>query len=128
MSISNAERRQIANEMIFRRHNEKVSDALDALDAMHREDGNDQLAEGKDLVLRFKCECSDENCTLRIPMSVSEYQEIHTDRETFILLPGHQVESIEETIKKTHLYHIVRKNHPIPELSGALNKTATNNV
>ena len=94
MNISKAERRQIENEMIFRRINEKVGDDLGALDAMHIEDGNIHLLRDEDLMLRFKCECSDENCSLRIPFLLSEYQDIHTDRDTFIVLANHQVDPI----------------------------------
>jgi hypothetical protein len=35
MEMPLSERRQIENEMIFRRVNEKIGDSLDSLDAMH---------------------------------------------------------------------------------------------
>lgn len=127
MSISNAERRQIENEMIFRRINEKVGDDLGALDAMHIEDGNTHLIRDEDLMLRFKCECSDENCSVRIPMLLSEYQSIHTDRDTFIVLPDHQVDPIEKIVRKSAAYSIVKKNNSTPEPSNDLNDTVINN-
>lgn len=127
MSITNAERRQIENEMIFRRLNEKVGDDLGALDAMHIEDGNVHLIRDEDLMLRFKCECSDENCTARIPMLLSEYQEIHTDRDTFVVMPNHQVDPIEKVIKESTEYNVVKKNNSTPEPSDDLNKTIINN-
>jgi hypothetical protein len=40
MDMPLSERRQIENEMIFRRANEVVGDKLDEIDAHHREDGN----------------------------------------------------------------------------------------
>lgn len=127
MSISHAERRQIENEMIFRRTNEKAGDDLVALDAMHIEDGNIDLIQDEDLVLQFRCECSDENCTTRIPMRLSKYQEIHTDRDTFIVLPDHQVDPIEKVRSKTPDYNVVVKNNSTPEPSGTLNDTAIDN-
>jgi hypothetical protein len=127
MSITNAERRQIENEMIFRRSNEKVGDDLGALDAMHIEDGNIQLIRNEDLMLRFKCECSDENCVMRIPMLLSEYQTIHTNRDTFIVMPNHQVDPIEKVLKETSKYNIVKKNNSTPEPSDELNDTVINN-
>jgi hypothetical protein len=127
MSISHAERRQIENEMIFRRINEKVGDDLDALDAMHVEDGNIQLIRDEDLLLRFKCECSDENCVERIPMQLTEYQQIHTDRDTFIVRPDHEVDSIETVVKETSEYTVVKKNNSTSEPSDVLNKTAIDN-
>lgn len=128
MSISYTERRQIENEMIFRRANEKTGDDLSALDAMHIEDGNVDLLRGEDLMLHFLCECSDENCSIRIPMKLSVYEEIHTRRDTFIVLPDHQVDPIESVIKETAAYTIVKKNNPTPEPSGGLNNTSVNNV
>lgn len=127
MSITNAERRQIENEMIFRRINEKVGDDLGVLDAMHIEDGNVQLIRDEGLMLRFKCECSDENCIVRIPMMLSEYQEIHTDRDTFVVLPNHQVDPIEKVIRESASYNIVKKNNSTPEPSDTLNNTPVNN-
>jgi hypothetical protein len=127
MSISHAERRQIENEMIFRRSNEKVGDDLEALDAMHIEDGDPHLIQDEAMILHFKCECSDENCTTRIPMRLSDYQEIHTDRDTFVVLPGHQVDPIEKVIRKTSGYNVVLKNNTIPEPSDVLNETLIDN-
>jgi len=127
MSITHAERRQIENEMIFRRINEKVGDDLGALDAMHIEDGNIHLVRDEDLSLRFKCECSDENCSVRIPMQLSEYQSIHANRDTFVVLPDHQVDPIEKVLKETADYNVVKKNNSTPEPSNELNQTSIDN-
>jgi hypothetical protein len=127
MSISHAERRQIENEMIFRRSNEKVGDDLEALDAMHIDDGDPHLIQDEAMILHFKCECSDENCTTRIPMRLSDYQEIHTDRDTFVVLPGHQVDPIEKVIRNTSGYNVVLKNNTLPEPSDVLNETLIDN-
>lgn len=123
MGITNAERRQIENEMIFRRINEKVGDDLGALDAMHIEDDDIDLIRDASLLLNFKCECSDENCTGRIPMQLSEYQEIHTDRDTFVVMPDHQVDPIEKVLRETPIYNVVKKNNSTPEPTDVLNNT-----
>lgn len=86
--------------MTFRRINERVGSDLDALDDIHREDGNDHLIRDEDLLLRFKCECSDENCEVRIQLQLSEYKRIHVDRDTFIVKTDHQVDPIEKVISK----------------------------
>ena len=127
MSISKAERLQIENEMIFRRINEKVGDDLGALDAMNIEDGNIHLLTDEDLILHFQCECSDEKCETRIPVPLGEYKQVHTNRDTFIVLPNHQVDPIEKVIHKTTEYHVVKKNNSTSEPSDDLNKTAINN-
>lgn len=127
MGITHAERRQIENEMIFRRINEKVGDDLGALDAMHIEDGNIHLIRDTDLLLRFKCECSDENCDLRIPMQLSEYQKMHTNRDTFVVMPDHQVDPIEKVLSETGVYTVVKKNNSTPEPGDELNETLIDN-
>ena len=128
MNIPIAERRQIENEMIFRRMNEKVGDDLGALDAMHIEDGDINLIRDEDILLRFKCECSDEKCSKRIPLKLSDYQEIHINRDNFIVKLKHQVDPIEKIIKKSRGYNIVMKNNSTPEPGKELNVTSINNV
>lgn len=127
MPIGTAERHQIENEMIFRRMNEKVGDDLGALDAMYIEDNDIALIRDADLVIHFKCECSDENCQIRLPLDLEEYQTIHTDRSTFIVMPGHQVDSIETIVIKDPKYHVVKKNNATPEPGKELNDTVIDN-
>ena len=128
MNMSLSERRQIENEMIFRRLNEKVGDDLENLDAMHIEDNNPQFIWDDATLLNFKCECSDENCDKRIPIKLSEYKKIHENRDTFIIKPRHQVEEIEEVILKEDHYSVVRKNNSTTEPSGPLNDTNIDNT
>lgn len=127
MGITSAERKQIENEMIFRRMNEKVGDDLTALDAMHIEDGDIQLLREDDILLRFKCECSDEDCDGRIGLKLSEYDKIHINRDTFIVLKEHQVDPIEKVIKKEAEYNIVIKNNATAEPGDTLNITTIDN-
>lgn len=126
-NISKAERRQIENEMIFRRMNEKVGDDIDALNAMYLEDGDEDLISDADILIRFKCECSDENCAYRLPMTLSEYQEAHMDRDSFTVKPHHQVDPIEKVIKESDIYNIVKKNNSTPEPNDTLKITTIDN-
>ena len=128
MNISVTERRQIENEMIFRRKNEKVGDDLGALDAMHIEDDNPHLVKDEDMLLHFKCECSDEECDERIALKLSDYQEIHINRDTFIVKLEHQVDPIEKVIKTASKYNVVMKNNSTPEPGKKLNETPINNT
>lgn len=127
MNISKAERCQIENEMIFRRMNEKVGDDLAEIDAMHIQDDNIHLITDDDLLLQFKCECSDESCDARIPLKLSEYNRIHTDRDTFIVKPDHQVDPIEKVIATEKDYNVVKKNNSTAEPSDELNDTTIDN-
>lgn len=129
MDLPPEERKQIENEMLFRRANEKVGDDLDELDANHIAEGNPHLVRSDDLVVYFKCECSDENCTVRVPMKLSRYKEIHLDRSAFIIRPNHDVKPIEKVIEATDTYSIVRKNNvtPEPRRNAKFNKTGLDN-
>lgn len=124
MSISLTERRQIENEMIFRRANEKVGDDLGSLDAMHIEDDNPELIRDDATLIHFKCECSDEDCDARIPIKLSDYQKIHENRDTFIIKLKHQVNAIEKVIQSEDSYSVVEKNNSTAEPGEALNKTS----
>ncbi len=103
--------------------NEKVGDDLGELDAMHIEDHDPHLIRDEDTLLRFKCECSDEDCKERIALKLSDYQEIHTDRGKYIVMPGHQVDAIEKVIKSNPEYNVVMKNNSTPEPGDDLNVT-----
>ncbi len=127
MSIPISERRQIENEMIFRRVNEKVGDNLDALDAMHIEDNDIHLIRSDDLLLHFKCECSDEDCDARIPIKLSDYRKIHENRDAFIIKLKHQVNEIEKVIRTEDIYSVVEKNNSTSEPGDTLNATSINN-
>jgi len=113
--------------MIFRRANELIGSKLDELDAFHIEDGNPQLVWKDDILLRFKCECSDENCNARIPVQLSVYQKIHENRDAFIVKLKHQVNAIEKVIVAEDTYSVVEKNNSTPEPGDALNSTAVDN-
>lgn len=117
MKLPIEERKQIENEMLFRRANEKVVFNLDEIDELHVSDGNPHLVRNADLLLDFKCECSDENCNVRIPLELSVYKKIHLDRSAFITNRNHEVKSIEKVIKTTDDYSVVRKNNITAEPS-----------
>lgn len=124
MNMPITERRQIENEMIFRRANEKVGAGLDEIDGNHIKDGNPELVRNDDLLLQFRCECSDENCEARIPIKLSIYQKIHLNRDSFIIKLKHQVESIENVIITEDSYSVVKKHNSTTEPGNELNKTS----
>lgn len=131
MDMLLSERRQIENEMIFRRGNEKVGDDLDALDAMHIEDDNPHLIRNDDddnVLLHFRCECSDEDCEARIPIKLSVYKKIHENRDAFIIKINHQVMAIEKVILTGDNYSVVEKNNSIAEPGNTLNITSVDNA
>lgn len=127
MTMPQSERRQIENEMIFRRANELVGDNLDEIDDNHIQDGNPSLVRNEDVLLQFKCECSDENCEARVPIKLSIYQTIHENRNAFVIKLKHQVEAIEKVILTEETYCVVEKNNSTAEPGKTLNITDIDN-
>jgi hypothetical protein len=127
MDMPISERRQIENEMIFRRLNEVVEDNIEKLDTMHIEDDNPQLIWDDAILLNFMCECSDENCDKRIPIKLSAYKRIHENRDAFIIKLKHQVEDIEKVILSEDNYSVVQKNKSTAEPNDNLKNTSIDN-
>ncbi len=129
MTTIYSERRLIENEMIFRQANEQVTKSLSKLTKQFARNGNSDLSLGGDTKLFFICECSDENCDLRIGMSTDRYQSIHEQRDEYIIKPNHQVEAVEKVVKRYKEYWIVSKNNSIPEsaVGDTLHDTAVDN-
>lgn len=127
MNMPISERRQIENEMIFRRANEQIGINLDEVDALNVADGNAHLVRTDDLLLEFRCECSDENCHERIPVKLSVYKEIHLNRDTFIIKEDHDVKAIEKVTVVEVDYSIVKKNKSTTEPGKKLNNTDVDN-
>lgn len=127
MKMPLSERRQIENEMIFRRTNELIGDNLDEIDANLIEDGTPELIRSEDYLLHFKCECSDEDCDARIAMKLSVYRSIHDNRNAFIIKLKHQVEAIEKVILTEDKYSVVEKNKSTAEPTDTLNITNIDN-
>ncbi|MBC7581375.1 hypothetical protein H7097_00720 [Aeromicrobium sp.] len=115
--------------MLFRRMNEKVGDDLGALDASYIEDKEIYMIRDADLLINFKCECSDKSCSIRIPLKLSEYQDIHVNRDTFIVIPDHQVDPIEKVINSGSKFNVVMKNNstPAPAKGKQLHDTTIDN-
>ncbi|OYW97960.1 MAG: hypothetical protein B7Z14_16235 [Bosea sp. 32-68-6] len=61
-------------------------------------------------------------------MKLADYQDIHQDRSQFIVVPGHEVDKIENTIHAEEQYKVVKKIHVVQEPVSKLNKTDIKNV
>ena len=90
------EERLAKNEILFREINERIEEAADGLGL----DGH---------VFEFVCECADADCTLRLPLTLAQYEEVRSDPTQFVVVPGHEVPRIETVLVRTDAYEIVRK-------------------
>jgi hypothetical protein len=90
------EERLAQNEVLFRSVNERIEETAHA--------------QGDDAHLfEFICECSNIDCTLRLPLTLSCYEAARSDPATFIVAPGHELPEIEDVIERGAGYQIVRK-------------------
>jgi hypothetical protein len=90
------EERLARNELLFRDLNEQVEFVATPIDI----DAS---------TFEFFCECSNIDCTLRLPMSLAEYEDARSDPTLFVVAPGHDLPEIEEVLRRTDSYQIVRK-------------------
>jgi uncharacterized Zn finger protein len=88
--------RMARNEMLFRDLNEQVEFVANRLDSDPH-------------TFEFFCECADVDCTLRLPMALAVYEEVRSDPTLFVVAPGHERREIEEVLRQTDGYQVVRK-------------------
>ena len=127
MSTSISEMHMAENEVVFRQFNEKAQARFDEIKRVAAEEGEEALSKQYDVPLPFFCECSDENCKKRIYIAPSQYKAIHAQRNSFILISGHEVTDIEKVIKKEKDYVIVNKYIHPPSTVLKLHKTDVDN-
>lgn len=127
MDKSLSKRRMAENEVVFRNYNEKIQKGFDKLKQLAEEEGHQGLIKENDASLYFYCECSDENCRKRVSLKPSRYNEIHKHRNHFVMIPGHEVKSIERIIEKNSKFLVAEKHETPPPSAEVLNETAVDN-
>jgi hypothetical protein len=90
------EERLAQNETLFRSVNENIEQAAAS-------DWPDEH------VFEFFCECSNVDCNLLLPMTVSEYEQVRADSKQFVVAPGHELPEIENVVARTDRYQVVVK-------------------
>ena len=94
--MSAFEERAAQNETLFRSVNEQI----------------EKLGHNEHFVA-FICECSDGTCTLRIELTLGEYEEVRSDGRWFAVDPAHVTEEIEHIVRTNERYVIVEKDTPV---------------
>lgn len=123
-----SEKRMVENEVIFRQYNENIQRGFDNLNDLATQTGQTHFTYNGDDSLHFICECSDENCRLRVRLKPSKYTKIHKHRDRFVIVCGHETRSIEKVVGKEKEFCIVEKFKQPPESASRLHKTDANNV
>jgi redox-regulated HSP33 family molecular chaperone len=104
--------RREENEVIFRERNEDIKNLVKS--AAPNPVG--------DLTLRFTCECSNEECTDGIDMTIQNYELSRGNKRQFFVKIGHEQRDIERVVNHKD-YNVVEKFNEPPSTDGKLNRT-----
>jgi hypothetical protein len=83
------------NEALFREVNERVNKMAHRL--------------GPDVPYEFLCECANADCTFRLSLPTTIYEQVRSDPRQFVVLPDHYTPEIEELVEQDETYWVVRK-------------------
>jgi hypothetical protein len=98
------EERLARNETLFRSVNENIEEAATS-------------GQTDEHVFEFFCECSNIDCTLLLPMTVSDYERVRADSRQFVVAPGHELPEIEIVVDRTSAYQVVVKEGEAAEFA-----------
>jgi hypothetical protein len=93
---SQREVRAAHNELVFRAVNEQIAKMTDRFRA--------RLSD-----IDIVCECAETTCVGTIRVDSGEFAEIERAEGTFLVLPGHEDESVEEVLTRRDAYVVVFK-------------------
>jgi hypothetical protein len=68
------------------------------------------------------CECDHEDCRERLTVTIAEYEHVRSDPLLFFVAPGHEDPKIEQPLRTSERYVIVRK---IGEAADVAEETAS---
>ena len=100
------EERLAKNELLFRDVNERIAGVAEP---HSREDDRH--------VYEFLCECSNVGCDLRLPLTLSAYEQVRSEPTYFVVAPGHELPEIEYVVSRGPDYQVVRKQGEAAELA-----------
>lgn len=90
-------RRLAANEAAFRELNERIERRVERWEELDAAFQN------------VICECSDTDCTQRLPVTPSEYRMVRRHADRFVIARRHDVPDIERVVYRHDRYWVVQK-------------------
>jgi len=92
------EARLARNEVLFRAINERIRELVNRFEHLGEEN------------IDFVCECADETCVERVPLTSSQYDDVRAIPVRFVVAPGHEATPlVERVIFRGPGFAIVRK-------------------
>ena len=95
--MGETQRRRAANEAVFREVNERIEELQHTFALAEREP------------LRIVCECDRLDCAQRVEISVEAYEGVRSRADQFVVVTGHEDDSVEEVVATRSGYLVVRK-------------------
>jgi hypothetical protein len=97
----------VRNQILLREVNERLVEVLKAQNLDFSTDG-DRGADGG-CEQDFICECSRDECTDPVSLTVEEYEAVRSSPTVFVVHPGHETPEVEETLLTNERYSLVEK-------------------
>jgi hypothetical protein len=57
----------------------------------------------------FVCECGNLGCTATVELTIPEYEQVRSSFDRFLIIPGHEIESVEDVVERHDNYLVVSK-------------------
>jgi hypothetical protein len=86
-----------ANEARFREINGRLARDLET------------IVEGDDELLPFVCECGLRTCAAPVRLTLAEHARAHREPILFAVIPGHEIEDVEDVLERHERYFVIRK-------------------
>jgi hypothetical protein len=67
----------------------------------------------------FVCECGHLGCNATVELSLDDYEGVRTSFERFLVLPGHELEGIEDVVERHPSYLVVAKRDEAAQIAYA---------
>jgi hypothetical protein len=88
--------RLAANQALFREVNEQIAAASEGF-----------VGHGVDALQDFFCECGDAACTLRVSLTLAEYEDVRRAPGRFVVTVGHHLGAGESAVRRTDRYWLL---------------------
>lgn len=68
-----------------------------------------QLGDDAGDEIEIICECGRPGCDATLEITIAAYDDVHRQRDRFVVVPGHENDSLEGVVKRTDDYVVVDK-------------------
>lgn len=63
---------------------------------------------------KFVCECGYLGCTETVALSIAEYEDVRDNFDRFLIVPGHEIDEVDEVVERHADYFVVVKREGEP--------------